>query len=69
MLSPRSWRGQSIELLCGEELAKRDTEAVAQPLDSHSARILAFAEEYAFDGGLRHAGDFAQFVGDGQQSV
>ena len=63
LLSLRSRRGQGIELRRAEKFAQCDAEAIAQSLDSHRAGILALTEKDAFDGGLRHVGYFAQFVG------
>ena len=63
LLSLQSRRGQGIELRRAEKFAQCDAEAIAQSLDSHRAGILALTEKDAFDGGLRHVGYFAQFVG------
>jgi len=54
--------GQRIEFGSAEELSQCDAEAVAQSLNSYRTGVLALAEEYALDGGLRYARDFAQFV-------
>ena len=53
---------ESVKFLCTEELTQCDAEAVAHPLDSHRAGVLALAEEYALDGSLWHTGYFVQFV-------
>ena len=48
-----------VKFLRAEEFSQCNAETIAKFLDSHRAGVLALAEEYALDGCLWYAGDFA----------
>ena len=55
--------GQRIEFGSAEELAQCNAETIAELLYVDRAGVLAFTEENALDGGLRHTGYLAHLVG------
>ena len=54
---------QRIEFGSAEELAQCNAETIAELLYVDRAGVLAFTEENALDGGLRHTGYLAHLVG------